>query len=68
MTSPKPRLLASAPTIADIESVIGRFYYSDKYRVDPETLAISHPDKPEPPKGVRVVFKARRYRFEMVPA
>lgn len=62
----KSNLLASAGTLQNIEGLINRFYCSDSYRVNPETLAIEHPSG-RVPWGVRVVKKGRRYRFEMVP-
>ncbi|PWC91942.1 hypothetical protein [Azospirillum sp. TSO5] len=58
------QLLASAPSIRQIEESINKFWCSDKYRVDPETLEITHPDR-KTPEGVRVIKKGKRYRFEM---
>ncbi|UVK60635.1 hypothetical protein SEA_PETERSON_89 [Mycobacterium phage Peterson] len=60
------RLLASAPTVEAIQNVVRRFWVSDLWTVDPVTLELSRPDRPEAPKSARVVKKGRRYRFEMV--
>lgn len=59
------KLLASAPTLSGIEDSVNRFWCSDKYRVDPETLIITHPERAAP-EGVRIIKKAGRYRFEMI--
>jgi hypothetical protein len=63
MTSNK--LLASAPSIVEIEKSVNRFWCSEEYRVNPTTLEIEHPSR-SVPDGVRVVKKGRRYRFEMI--
>jgi hypothetical protein len=59
------KLLASAPSIDGIETLIRKFWYSDRYSVNRDTLAIEHPER-EAPKAARVVKARGRYRFEMV--
>jgi hypothetical protein len=56
-------LLASAASLAGIERAVNEFWCSTKYRVNPDTLAIEHPERPVP-AGVRVVMKGQRFRFE----
>lgn len=60
-------LLASAASLAGIERAVNKFWCSDKYRVNPVTLAIEHPERVAP-GGARVVMKGKRFRFEMVRA
>lgn len=59
-------LLASSPTIGGIEKCINQYWFSTDYRVDPQTLAITHPRWSMVDKPVRVIFKRGRYRFERV--
>lgn len=64
----KATLLASAPTLAQIEESITRFYCGEKKAlafVSEGTWAIRQLDGREI-SGVRVVKKGRRYRFEAV--
>lgn len=61
----KPTLLASSPTVDGIQTMLNRFYYSTHWRVDPETLAISHPSK-DVTGRLRVVLKRGRYRLEQI--
>lgn len=58
------RLLASSPTLPGITAQINKFWCSDAYTVNPETLAIEHPSKTVNP-SVRVRLARGRYRFEM---
>jgi hypothetical protein len=39
---PDYRLLATSPTLEGIEKAVNAFWCSDRYRVDPDTLAIAH--------------------------
>lgn len=55
-------LLSSAPTLKSIEEAINDYWCSETYRVNPETLEISHPTKKI--EGFRVVKIKGRYRFE----
>lgn len=57
-------LLATAGTIDGIQKMINKFWYSDRYTVNYETLAIEHPEKT--PENYTVRLKAGRYRFESV--
>ncbi len=63
---PVIRLLASAPTITQIQAQINAFYYSTSWRVDPDTLAIVNDRGQSLPPSVRVIRRAGRYRFERV--
>jgi len=58
------RLLASSGTIAGIESCVCKFWDHSSYCVDPVTLQITHPFR-NVPERVRIVKKAKRYRFEV---
>jgi hypothetical protein len=58
-------LLASSATVEGIQDMINRFWCSTAYRVDPETLVISHPDR-SAPDHVRVERKGKRLRFVSV--
>ena len=55
--------LATAPTIEGITRWVNEFYYSTGYVVDPETLAITHPNR-EPPRLTRVVRIKGGFQFE----
>jgi hypothetical protein len=57
------QLLASSGTIEGIEQMVRKFWLSDAYTVNRETLRIEHPTKDMNSK-VRIVRKGRRYRFE----
>jgi len=57
------KLLASADTIEALEKLINRYWFSEFYRINRETLAIEH-SQVQPPEGYRVVLKKGRYRFE----
>ena len=61
----KSRLLASSNSLAGIQKLVNDFWYSDRYSVNPETLAIEHPEY-EAPTQARVIRKGGRYRFEML--
>lgn len=60
----KPTLLATAGTIDGITKLINKFWFSTLYTVNPDTLAIEHPNKTTENYAVRL--KAGRYRFESV--
>ena len=55
-------LLATAGTIENIEKLINRFWCSESYTVNRETLAIEHPARV--PAGFSVALSRGRYRFE----
>lgn len=59
------QLLASSPTLEGITKMLNRFYYSTRWTVDPETLAIKHPEK-DVTGRLRVVLKRGRYRLEKI--
>lgn len=59
------RLLASSPTVEGIQRLINRFWVSEHYRVDPETLALSHTTGRAVPAGAAVEKRGTRYRFVM---
>ena len=61
-------LLASSGTIEGIERCVNEYFFSKKWRVDPETLEMRHEDSPAntPIYGLRVIRKDGRYRFEML--
>jgi hypothetical protein len=56
-------LIASAASIDNLTKLINRYFYSESYSVNKETLKIEHPTKPIP-EGFRVVKQGKRYRFE----
>ncbi len=58
----KVHLLASSGSIKGIQELINRYWYSEKYTINPETLAIEHPTRV--PEGYRVTYVRGRYRFE----
>lgn len=60
--TPAPVLLATSGTIDGIEKLIRRYWYSDAYSVNRETLAIEHPARV--PEGFTVRLSRGRYRFE----
>lgn len=62
----KPRLLATAATVSGIAEMVNRYWYSENYRVNPETLAIEHPEKTI--TGYQIRLAKGRYRFECIPA
>jgi hypothetical protein len=55
-------LLATAGTIENIEKLINRFWCSEYYAVNRETLAIEHPQIDT--RGFTVRLSRGRYRFE----
>ncbi len=61
------QLLASSGTVEGIQQLINQFFYSDSWRVDPETLeARNETQGKKLPDGLRVIKKRGRYRFEMI--
>ena len=56
-------LLASSPTLDGITGLLNRYYYSDQYSIDPETLKILHPTK-DVNNSIKIVKKKGRYRLE----
>jgi hypothetical protein len=61
------QLLATSPTVEGIQHMVNRFWCSDEYRVDPQTLAISHPRNQIGSRGDFIIRKSKgRYRFERV--
>ena len=62
----KTILLGSSATLDGIKSVIAKFYYSEKelLPVDPDEWQII--GKNGVLKGVRVILKNKRYRFESI--
>ena len=62
----KTTLLGSSATLDGIKAVIAKFYYSEKdlIPVDPNEWSII--GKNGVIKGVRVVLKGKRYRFESI--
>ena len=53
---------ATAGSIAGIEKMINRFYYSTSYKVDPDTLLISGKNGILN-NGTKVEFKKKRYIY-----
>lgn len=66
----KPKLLASAGSLEDLEGLIARFYGGERKRLQyhGEGFWTVHHDRDNSPalRGVRVVSKRGRYRFEML--
>lgn len=62
VAKPKRVLLASSPDINGIQSCVNRYFYSDNYRVNRETLSVEHPSCPVSDLHIRLV--KGRYRFE----
>ena len=62
----KNKLLATASTIQGITEMVNKYYYSEGYSVDPDTLRINHPTKDVNSK-VQIVHKKGRYRLESKP-
>ena len=64
------KLLASSGSVEGIQGLINRFWATNRYTVDPQTLEIGHPD-PDRAASVRrryrVTLRKGRYRFECVP-
>ncbi len=61
----KRNLIASAATVEGIEREVRRFWASDRYSVDHETLRILHPEK-DMNDVCRIVEHRGRFRFERV--
>lgn len=60
-------LLASSPSVDGIQNCINKYFFSENYRVDPETLKISNPGFPDKNfDKFRVIKKWSRYRFEVL--
>lgn len=55
------RLIAAASTLPELEQMINKFFFSDKYKIS-DNLEILHPTKVL--KYHRVISKGNRYRFE----
>ena len=62
----KTTLLASSPTLDGIKSVIAKFYYYEKDLIPVAPNEWSIIGKNGTIKGVRVVLKGKRYRFESI--
>jgi hypothetical protein len=61
---PVVRLLATAANVDGITEMVNRFWYSDSYRVNPDSLVIEHPSRTV--TGYRVRLLRGRLRFESV--
>lgn len=59
----KYRLLASAGTLQDIETIINKYFYSTSYHVNGEQIESSKTGKVL--TAYRIILKKGRYRFEM---
>ena len=59
----KAKLLATSPTIEGITEMLNKYYYSEGYSVDPDTLRINHPTK-DVNDEIQIVHKKGRYRLE----
>lgn len=64
-TKAKDKLLARAGTIEGLEKLINRFWYSEGYRINRDTLAIEN-DSRTPPEGYRVTSHGGAFRFWQV--
>lgn len=62
----KAKLLATASTVDGITEMVNRYWYSDNYRVNPDTLEIEHPSKAV--SGYQIRLAKGRYRFECIPS
>ena len=62
----KTTLLGSSATFDGIKSVIAKFYYSEKELLSVAPNEWSIIGKNGVIKGVRVVLKGKRYRFESI--
>ena len=66
----KDKLIGSATSIEQAELIINRYFYSRRYKVDPETLEVSNEklkqvDRNWTPK-VKVVLKKGRYHIHLI--
>lgn len=62
----KTTLLGSSSTLDGIKSVIAKFYYGEKELISLVTNEWQIIGKNGTIKGVRVVLKGKRYRFESI--
>ena len=62
----KTTLLASAPTLDGIKTVIEKFYYSEKELLPVAPNEWSITGKNGVLNGMRVILKRGRYRFESI--
>lgn len=62
----KTTLLGSSATLDGIKAVISKFYYSEKDLIHVAPNEWSIIGKNGVIKGVRVVLKGKRYRFESI--
>ena len=59
------KLLASSSSVEGVQGCINKFFISENYLVDPESLKISNPELPDKNfDNFRVIKKRNRYRFE----
>lgn len=61
-TTIKPMKLASAPTIAELEKCINKFFYSTSYRIEDKKVYNS---KGYFPKAI-ITYKKNRFIFSML--
>lgn len=57
------RLIASAGTIEQLETLINQYFFSTSYKIDGEQVANTKTGKTL--DGYKVTAKKSRYRFEM---
>lgn len=57
------KLIASAGTIEQLETLINRYFYSTSYKIDGEQVTNAKTGKTL--DGYKVTAKKSRYRFEM---
>ena len=62
----KTTLLGSSPTLDGIKAAIAKFYYGEKEILSLVTNEWQIVGKNGVKKGVRVVLKGKRYRFESI--
>ena len=62
----KTTLLGSSATLDGIKTVIAKFYYSEKELLSLSANEWSVIGKNGVLKGVRVILKGKRYRFESI--
>ena len=56
------KLIASAATVADLENLINRYFFSTSYKIDGEKVMNTKTGKTL--DGYKVTAKKSRYRFE----
>jgi hypothetical protein len=57
------KLIASAGTIEQLETIINQYFYSTSYKIDGEQVTNTKTGKQL--DGYKVIAKKSRYRFEM---